>query len=502
MKAKSSFSFILLSAIAVLSGSIGATASSPRIRNVLFIMGDDHSADVLGCYGNRMIRTPNLDRLASQGFRFTRAYTNSPVCTPSRQSIITGKLPHAAGVTLLQTALADEQETIAEHLKRFGFATGAIGKMHFNSDLKHGFDHRVDRPDYRRFLAQNTIRRPAETTRVKPPWRPFQDPARVWLNAEGLPLGISDQDSEGTYFAKQANDFLRANKDNRFCLWLSFYEPHSPFDFPIEYAGKYDPAKMSVPGIGPEDARWMPAVFKDLTHQDRQGIIASYYSSVEYLDKNVGLVLDGLKSLGLEQSTLVVYVGDHGYLLGHHGRFEKHMMWEPAVRAPLIVRAGTSPAPGSSSDALVEFIDLAPTILEVLEVRTIRGLQGKSLAPLLAGNTRHHRDHVFSEFLVDNMAMVRTESWKYIFTTGKNDLGMGYATGNPAAGVTHLLYDIRVDPGETKNLAGDRKLRGVLEKLQGLMLRRFRETHPKAREIPAGLNREQELAWFCEPPEK
>ena len=465
-------------------------------------MGDDHSADVLGCYGNRIIRTPNLDRLASQGFRFTRAYTNSPVCTPSRQSILTGKLPHASGVSLLQTPLAEEQETIAEHLKRFGFSTGAIGKMHFNSDLKHGFDHRVDRPDYKNFLAQTAIRRPAETIRVKPPWRPFRDPARVWLNSDMLPLGVFDEDSEGTYFARRAINFLRSNKDNRFCLWLSFYEPHSPFDFPIEYAGKYDPSKMSVPGVGPEDARWLPAVFKDLTHEDKQGIIASYYSSVEYLDKNVGLVLDELRSLGLEHSTLVVYVGDHGYLLGHHGRFEKHMMWESAVRAPLIIRAGKRSSPGRSSESMVEFIDLAPTILDVLDVGSMSGLQGKSLAPLLDGKTNRHRDHVFSEFLVDNLAMIRTEDWKYIFTTGKGDLGMGYATGNPPRGMTHLLYDIRADPGETKNLAGERKFRSVVEKHQDLMLRRFRETHPRARELPPGLSREQSLAWFCEPPEK
>lgn len=114
-------------------------------RNILFIVGDDSSAQVLGCYGNPLIRTPNLDRLASGGTRFDRAYCNSPVCTPSRQSMITGKLPRAAAVTLLQSALAEDQLTIAEHLKRFGFKTGAVGKMHFNSQLKHGFDYGLTR---------------------------------------------------------------------------------------------------------------------------------------------------------------------------------------------------------------------------------------------------------------------------------------------------------------------------------------------------------------------
>ncbi len=118
-------------------------------------MGDDHSADVLGCYGNKIVRTPNLDRLASQGTRFDRAYVNCPMCTPSRQSLITGKLPHAVGVTVLQTPLAENQVTIAEHLKAQGFATGAVGKMHFNSDLKHGFDYRFDKPDHQKYLKEH-----------------------------------------------------------------------------------------------------------------------------------------------------------------------------------------------------------------------------------------------------------------------------------------------------------------------------------------------------------
>lgn len=281
--------------------------------------------------------------------------------------MITGKLPHAVGVTLLQTPLAEDQVTIAEHLKRLGFATGAVGKMHFNSDLKHGFDYRMDRPDHQQHLAQHPPPKLPEGTQVKPVWRPFKDPARIWLNADGLPVGLLDADSEGTYFSERAIEFLRKNKDNRFCLWLSYNQPHSPFDFPVEYARRYDPAKTPLPQAGPEDARWIPAIFKDLSEADKRGIVASYYSSVEYRDKNAGLVLDELRRLGLEKSTLVVYVGDHGYLLGHHGRFEKHSIWEPAVRAPLIVRRGAGKGQGKTTDALVKFIDLAPTILEKLK---------------------------------------------------------------------------------------------------------------------------------------
>jgi arylsulfatase A-like enzyme len=469
-------------------------------RNILFIVGDDSSAQVLECYGNPLVRTPNLDRLASGGTRFGRAYCNSPVCTPSRQSMITGKLPHAVGVTLLQTALAEDQLTIAEHLKQFGFKTGAVGKMHFNSQLKHGFDYRFDSPEYNTYVREHPPRVPPADMRVKPRWRPFQDPARIWLNADMLPTKCYDADSEGTWFAGKAIEFLRENSGNRFCLWLGFLEPHSPFDFPIEYAGRYDPAKMPVTSAGPEDGRWVPAVFRDLTDADKRGIIASYYTSAEYLDKNIGLVLDELQKLGLSENTLVIFVGDNGYLLGEHGRFEKHTMWEPAVRVPLILRDPQF-ARGKAADALVEFVDLLPSILERLQVPLMPNIQGKSLVPLLQGKSRKHRDYVFSEYLPDNMAMVRTAEWKYVFISGKKDLALGYETGNPPPGITHMLYDLKRDPGETHNLAGDPKYFAVLRDLQQKMLARFKETHPKAGSLPQGLSVEQSLAWFCEPPD-
>jgi choline-sulfatase len=498
----------LLSALLYCFLSVGSglvsQESSPKaqpIRNVLFIMGDDHSADVLGCYGNRIVRTPNLDRLASQGTRFDRAYVNCPMCTPSRQSLITGKLPHSIGVTVLQTPLAESQVTIAEHLKAQGFATGAVGKMHFNSDLKHGFDYRFDKPDHQNYLREHPAKPLPPGTKVKPVWRPFRDPARIWLNADGLPVGLLDGDSEGTYFSNKAIEFLRNNKDNRFCLWVSYNQPHSPFDFPVEYAGKYDPAKMPLPQTSPEDAPWVPAIFRELTDADKRRIVASYYSAVEYHDKNVGLVLDDLKRLGLEESTLVVYVGDHGYLLGHHGRFEKHTMWESAVRAPLIVRRGLGKGQAKTTEALVEFIDLVPTILDELKVPEMAGLQGKTVTPVIDGKSRSHRDAVFSEYLVDNRVMWRTVDWKYVFTTGKADLGLGYATGNPPPGITHSLYDLKRDPGETRNLAKDPKHRAKLQELQQALLQRFKDTHARAKELPADASVEEALVWFCDPPD-
>src|SRR5262245_24398719 len=370
MKVKSIFIALIAFALLTTASKVGSPAgraAQSKIRNVLFILGDDHAAYALGAYGNSIVRTPNLDRLAARGARFNHAYANSPVCTPSRQSMITGKLPHAAGVTLLRTPLSENQLTIAEHLKRFGYSTGAVGKMHFiNERLKHGFDYRVDLSDYKQSLGERSARKPAEGVKVKPPWKPFRDPARVWLNAEGLPTDVYDEDSDGTFLANKAIEFLRANREKSFCLWLSFYQPHSPFDFPIDYKGRVDPGRITPPKPSPEDARWIPEIFKDLSEDDKRGITAAYYTATEYLDKNIGLALDELKKLGLDDSTLVIYVGDNGYLLGHHGRFEKHTMWEPAVRVPLLVSNPARFGRGRVIDAQVELIDLVPTILDAL----------------------------------------------------------------------------------------------------------------------------------------
>lgn len=494
------------------------SARPAPVRNVLFIMGDDHAAYTIGAYGSEIARTPNLDRLAAEGVRFDRAFANSPVCTPSRQSILTGRLPHAAGVTLLFTPLSREQVTIADHLGQRGFRTAAIGKMHFNpnpnalrswgfseevvrnADDHHGFDYRIDVPDYRRHLAANPPRPLPAGTRVRPERAGFDRPLDLW-NAANLPGGVREEESEAYFFANRAIEFMQRNREERFVMWLSFREPHQPFNFPLEDVGLYRPADMPLPPVGPEDERWIPRVFAGFTPEQMRGSIAAYHASVAHLDRNVGRVLDALDRMGLSDSTLVVYVGDHGYLLGHHGRLEKHSFWEEAVRAPLIMRNAPRLGRARSTDALVEFVDLVPTLLDLVGAPPMETAQGLSLVPLLDGHTDRHRGHVFSEFLADNKAMVRTERWKYVFTSGKRDLAQGYATGHPAPGPTHWLYDLRSDRGETRNLAAEPACAPIVRNLQRVMLERFRATDPRVGTLPEGLTTEQQLVWFLEPPD-
>ena len=219
-----------------------------------------------------------------------------------------------------------------------------------------------------------------------------------------------------------------------------------------------------------------------------------------YLDDNVGAMLDALEELGLDDSTLVVYVSDHGYLLDHHRRFEKHMMWEEVVRVPMIVRhPGLEPR---TESALVELVDVTPTILEVLGAPPMDGQNGRSLRGLLPGETSEHRDIVFSEYFHDNKAMVRTKKWKYIFTTGKQDLSLGYETGLGPSGRDQRLYNMRDDPNEFTDLADDVDSADVIRDMQARMLEIFQRTHPRASDLPSELSVDEQLEWFLEPPEE
>ena len=472
--------------------------TSGSFNNILFIISDDLATHAVGCYGNTKIRTPNIDRLSRTGVRFESAYANSPMCTPSRATIMTGKYPHAAGVTLLRTALPDSVTTISEILKTKGFATGVFGKTHFNSQLKHGFDTLVNNQHHQQYLKGIIQPSHHDSIRIRPKWKPFRDHARIWLNAEGATSGNYFEHSQGTYFAQAAIDFIRKHKNERFFAVASFREPHSPFNFAVEYQGRHPPSTFEIPTASEEDQRWVPKVFSDLTQSEKQGITSSYYSSVEYMDRNVGLLLDELDRLELSRQTLVVFVGDHGYLLNHHGRFEKHMMWEESVTTPLIIRGYRNDATVTTA---VELVDLAPTMLTALGFEPTPSMQGKALQGLLEGIEDSHREYTFSEYLTDNKAMLTDGKWKYIFTSGKRDLGSGYQTGFGPSGISHRLYNLESDPYETNNLADLPEYKNEVNRFQQALISRFRETHPYSSQISEEATIEAQLIQYCEPPE-
>lgn len=495
------FSALAFSASAGQAGAQQLTVQDLKpFKNVIFIVGDDHTKGVIGAYGNKIVRTPNLDRLAKSGVRFEHAYASSPICSPSRQSLLTGKFPHATGVSLLQSSFPEEQVTLADYLTPLGFKTAIIGKNHFNNTLNHGFEVKIERKDHNNYLSQNPPDKLPDSIKVRPDFKLFVDSTAVCWNSKQLPSPLRDKDQPGVYYTNKSIEFINQNKNERFFLWIGFEEPHMPFNFPVEFAGRYNPNQFTLPQGSPEDDRWIPLCFKNLTETERKGIIASYYTSVEYLDKNIGLVLDAVEKAGLTDSTLIIYVGDNGYQLNDHKRFEKHTMWEEAVGAPLILKAGKAYGENRKVEALTQFVDLVPTVIEALGVKPLENIHGKSLVPLLTNKTDSVHDCVFSEYFQDNRAMIRTTKWKYVFITGEKDLDIGYATGNAPAGSEHFLYDEVIDPKETHNLAYDSKNKEILLDLKNKMLKNFEDTHPKGK-LSDKLTIDEKLTIYCHAPE-
>ena len=227
-------------------------------------------------------------------------------------------------------------------------------------------------------------------------------------------------------------------------------------------------------------------IFRNLSTEDRQGIIASYYTSVNYLDRNIGEVLKTLRQQGLEQNTCVVYLANHGYMLGHHGRIEKHCCYDQALRVPLIMRLPGRIKKGNTVTSFTEHIDVAPTIIDLLGLQQLPIQHGQSLRPYLEGSKpTTERDHIFSQYLENEEACVRTNRWKFIQCTGKRKRTDGYETDKPTPGRYIRLYDLQADPGEFTDVAA--KHPDAVTMLRGLMLSRYRSTHPEASAEPTGL---------------
>ena len=460
---------------------------SPRL-NVLWICADDLAPYACGAWGGKIARTPNIDRLAARGMRFDRAFCNAPVCTASRQSFLTGRYPRTIGVTQLSTSLPESEITLGELLRDAGYHTAAIGKMHFNSQLKHGFDLRLDAPDHTQMLKERGAATVPAEIAVQPPWRPFRDPARIWLNSDRLPVGSLDADMSGTWYAGKAAEFLKEhggskNQAQPFFLRVSFTEPHSPFHFPVEFRDRHRTDEFAVPPVGADDDSQIPAIFRDLTDREKQGIAAAYHTSVEFLDRNVGRVLDALEQAGRLDDTLIVFTGDHGYLLGHHGRFEKHCCFEEAIRAPLIIALPRRTVP-ATTPALVEFIDIAPTILDYCRVAAPATMQGRTLRPLISGETLLHRERVFIEYSENEEGAVRDERWKFTYGTGKRERQDGYTTGLPLPGRTIRLYDLESDPAELNNLASRIDQAERVATFTNLLVEHLRRTARRPELIP------------------
>ncbi|MBK7928480.1 MAG: sulfatase-like hydrolase/transferase [Bryobacterales bacterium] len=437
-----------------------------RRTNLLFLMSDQHQREASGCYGSREVMTPNIDRIASRGVRFDRAYCQAPVCVPSRGSIITGQYAHTHGAKILADALPDEASTVAHYFRERGYVTGAIGKMHFvDESRRHGFDHRLYEADFQRTLS------PQERERLR------KDQGGAG-GIDGRPSELSARFFQDNYYAEETVNFLRENRNRPFCLWSSFLMPHTPLVPMREYYNRYDPAKLTLPNRPAADLkggfeghliRAKERGWYGQTEASLRRSLAGYYGNVSQMDACVGRVYDTLCELGLDKNTVVVYTSDHGEMAGAHRMWTKHNMFEQSVAVPLIVSLPDRALSGTHRSELIEQIDLFPTLAGLCGHTAPKNLPGRTFAPLLRNRRYSQREFAYSEYYFCHnvftrddryvgkppILMVRTDRWKLNFLDwGRSE-----------------LFDLQSDPGEFRNCIDDSGNAGIVSELQAIARR-------------------------------
>jgi len=428
--------------------------------NVLFIMSDQHNARALHCGGNDDIQTPNLDRLADDGWRFSQAHCQTPQSCPSRYTLWTGRYAHSHGCRWNGVVEPLDEVTIGEIFSDAGYVTGTIGKHHMMHDpKKHGFAHVVSMGEYNQFLAGE--RQP--NAYQKGDWLPFK--------VSG-PVGASEADNDHHpmgFWTSETIKFLQENKDNPFCLWYSFYGPHTPIVPSRPWADMYDPAELSLPGNFDYSRDSMPAMlmnarnkFRNMTEEDHRKVLAYYYGLVTQMDYNIGRVLDELERLGIADKTVVVYTADHGEMMSEHRAWTKFVLGlDATVRVPLIIRLPRAATGGKEVTELVGSIDLMPTLCELVGLKYPDKVQGRSLVPLLQGRDVEWRKTIFSEigYPGKNMGLCSialTHGHKYVLHENR---------GN----TFEELFDLERDPWETTNEVDNPKYAAVLAELKRSM---------------------------------
>ncbi len=465
----------LMVAVAFSFAAIGAAAKP----NVLFIAVDDLN-NHLGCYGNAIVQTPNIDRLAATGVRFDRAYTQFPLCSPSRVSMLTGLRPDTTRVYDLQTDFRKGTNiphavTLPQLLRSNGWYVARVGKMfHYGvpGEIgKPGLDDPLswEKAIYPRGRDKDEEDKVINLSRAVPNPQRTPNPARPGANVNRnvtaprqtsqLGAAVAWHESEGAdheftdaLVADEAIQLLEEKRDRPFFLGVGFYRPHVPWIVPKKYFDLYPLSKIALPYNPPNDrddvpppAFWVKKWNYERTDEEMRGAIRAYYASITHMDHHVGRVLDALDRLGLATNTMVIFWGDHGYHLGEHGCWQKQSLFEESARVPLLIRLPGARGNGRSTPRVVETLDLYPTVAELCGVRGPANLQGKSLAPLLNHPLEKWDRPAFTQTrrgtANDSFAgySVRTERWRYT----EWDNGVRGAE----------LYDHENDPREFTNLA-------------------------------------------------
>jgi uncharacterized sulfatase len=440
------------------------TGSKPARPNVLFIMADDLNND-MGTFGHGTVKTPNLDRLAARGVRFDRAYTQFPLCSPSRVSLLTGLRPDTTRVHDLQTdfrTVLPDVQTLPQMFRRNGYVAARVGKIyHYGNPGQIGTSGLDDPGSWDTVVNPRGIDKDEETVLTN------LTPARQLGSA--LAYYASPAPDEAHTDGKVATEtiaLLEKHKDRPFFIGAGFYRPHCPYIAPQKYFDMYPLDRIPAPATTGESRAPPAALFTAPPHWgvDEQGqreSIRAYYASITFLDSNVGRLLDALDRLGLTDNTIIVFVSDHGYHLGEQGQWMKQTLFERSARSPLIMAGRGISSRGRSSPRVVEFLDIYPTLAELAGVPAPRGLHGRSLVPLLENPTAKWDHPAVTQVRRGPAASaymgysVRTDRWRYTEWDGGK------------RGVE--LYDEVRDPQESHNVAADAKHKRVIREMQALL---------------------------------
>jgi arylsulfatase A-like enzyme len=473
---------ILLTGFLFLSAVLNTFAADTNKLNVLFIISDDLRTE-LGCYGSKIAKTPNIDRLAAAGVRFDCAYCQFPLCNPSRSSMLTGRHPTTTGVLGNRTYFRDAHPdyiTLPQWFKTNGYATLRAGKIfHGGIDDPESWTEGADR---RREPGESSLERTDEIllAQNQPATNKQATDAPSALtraqNSDRMIVLEGDGESHGDHkVADRAIQFLRDYKDKPFFLGCGFVKPHSPPTAPKKFFDLYDVEKIPLPpdfAAHPTVPEGFPSaairkrnadlfIGRDATPETAREMIRAYAASTSWMDWNVGRVIAELDRLGLRERTIIVFWGDNGYQLGERGKWSKAgSLFEQGTRIPFIVVAPKAKGNGKVCPRVVQAIDFYPTLSELCGLAQPKGLEGFSLVPLL-NNPQTGWDHpAYTIWSEDGKTLhgvaVRTERWRYaeFGESGKNSA---------------MLFDEQADPDELKNLADDPKLAAVRGQLSALV---------------------------------
>lgn len=490
---------ILILLSAALPCFVACAETVPKSKpNVLFLISDDLN-NYLGCYGDPRAKTPHIDRLASRGVRFDRAYCTFPLCGPSRNSMLTGLYPNASGI------LANAQifrQTIPSHVslpqafRQAGYFAARIGKLyHYNVPKSIGTDGHDDPGSWELEL------NPAGVDRLEEEPDIFTlTPGQFGGTLSWYASPKSDGHHTDGKIATEAEWVLErcANrKDRPFFLAVGFFRPHTPYVAPKDpYFGFYPEAKMPVVRNVIEDQADVPTAalgsYKKeqdkLTDDLRRQCVQAYYASISFMDAQVGRVIGTLDRLGLAEKTIIVFTSDHGYHMGEHGLWQKMSLFEGSARVPLLIVAPGIAKPEGVANSPVSHLDLYPTLCELADVKSPLNLQGQSLVPLLKDTAKPGRGWAITQVTRGGIRKPRVTAPQG--ATGKRFFG--YTLRTPRWRYTEWdegsagreLYDHDADPQEITNLADKPEHASTIANLSEQLCAAVKATFPADGKTP------------------